>query len=545
MRRILWGLVLLLSAAGCAVDDQRQAQTPISMSGQPEPAASAATIQPVAQISSAGATIPKADDHRPTQTPAPTVGPPGPAAPSATIQQVTYVSSEGATIPEPVVAPAPVPPVEKAPAAEAGGRTKVGSAPEPIPTPAETPAAASSLTLEQAMAETLQSDAKLRGAMETIRQAQGDFVTSSLLPNPTVQINGVFLPLRTLTSTSPGGPPELDVIATYPIDWYLFGKRAAAMANAQLGVAVSNADYCDQVRQRLANTASAFYDVLEAQAMVKLAEEDLVSLERVEGITLAGVKFGGSGTIEAERIRLSVLDAQREVCCRETKLTTAKAQLRAAIGRARQAPQPEAAGGLDLPKPATPISLGEAIAVAEQNRPDIISLRRQIAKARSGIEVEQTKARPTVSPSLGYQYQYQDCIGVADANSYTAQINVSVPIFDRNQGNIAKAQSVLAQSCFNLQAQLVQAEADIEQAVAEFQSAEEDALLIGPQQLAAARSVRDRTEAAYKLGGKTLLDVLDAQRAYRDTNRNYILGQSAYWHALHKLNAAVGQQVLK
>ena len=158
---------------------------------------------------------------------------------------------------------------------------------------------------------------------------------------------------------------------------------------------------------------------------------------------------------------------------RETTLTTNKAQLRAAIGRARQTPRFDVAGSLDVVKPAAPISLSEAIAVAEQNRPDIISLRRQIAKARSGIEVERTKARPTVSPSLGYQDQFQECNGVADASSYTAQMNVSVPIFDRNQGNIAKAQSVLAQSCFNLQAQLVQAEADIEQAVAEFQAAEE------------------------------------------------------------------------
>ena len=214
-------------------------------------------------------------------------------------------------------------------------------------------------------------------------------------------------------------------------------------------MAVSHADYSDQVRQRLANTAAAFYDVLEARAMLKLAEEDLASLERVEGITAAGVKIGGAGTIEAERIRLSVLDAQSDVCTRETTLATKKAQLRAAIGRARQTPPFDVAGNLDIIKPATPVSLSEAIALAERNRPDIISLRRQIAKARSGLEVERSKARPTVSPSLGYQYQYQDCNGVADANSYTAQMNVSVPIFDRNQGNIAKAQSVLVQSCFN------------------------------------------------------------------------------------------------
>jgi len=124
-------------------------------------------------------------------------------------------------------------------------------------------------------------------------------------------------------------------------------------------------------------------------------------------------------------------------------------------------------------------------------------------------------------------------------------MNVSVPLFDRNQGNIAKAESVLAQSCFNLQAQLVQTEADIEQAVAEFQAAYIDVTTIGKEQLLAAQSVRDRTVAAFRLGGKTLLEVIDAERAYRDTYRTYIMGQSGYWHALYRLNAAVGQQVLR
>jgi cobalt-zinc-cadmium efflux system outer membrane protein len=317
------------------------------------------------------------------------------------------------------------------------------------------------------------------------------------------------------------------------------------MANARLGVSVATADYCDQVRQRMANTASAFYDVHEAKAMLQLVQEDLASLTRVEQITRAGVRFGGSGTIEAERIRLSVLDAQREVRTREATLKTTKAQFRAAIGRDVSAPECEVAGSLDVHQPATPLSISEAVTIAEQNRPDIVSLRRQIAKARSAIKVETTKAWPTLAPSLGYEYQWQECNGVADAPTYTAQMNVSVPLFDRNQGNISKAESALAQSCFNLQAQLVQTEADIEQAVAEFQAAQTDVSSIGLKQLQAARNVRDRTEAAFRLGGKTLLEVLDAERAYRDTYRTYILSQSGYWHALCRLNASVGQQVLR
>ena len=291
-----------------------------------------------------------------------------------------------ATIPPPPQAPAASPPPVAPPAAEE------------LPAPAAAPTLPGAITLSEAMSETLQSDAKLRAAMEAIRQAEGDLKTSSLPPNPSVQINGVFLPLRTFTPERPGGPPELDVIGSWPVDWYIFGKRAAAMANAEIGVSVSNADYSDQVRQRLANTASTFYDVLEARAMLQLAQEDLASLERVERITREGVKFGGAGTIEAERARLDVLAAQSDVRTRESTLTTAKAQFRAAIGRSGQMTATDAAGSLDVPRPAAPLAVAEAVGLAERNRPDIISLRRQIAKAQSGVEVERTKARARSRP---------------------------------------------------------------------------------------------------------------------------------------------------
>jgi cobalt-zinc-cadmium efflux system outer membrane protein len=482
--------------------------------------------------------------QRDTQSPfvAGTIPPAQTASPQPpTVRTVAYESAEAPSANDAPQLPAPLPP--------SGNSSKpLGeqlSMPEVVPTPRETVTAPGAITLSEAMSETLQSDPKLRGAMEAIRQAEGDFKTSTLSPNPSVQINGLFLPVRPFTPDRPGGPPELDVIGSWPIDWWLFGKRAAAMANAQIGVAVSNADYCDQVRQRLANTASAYYDILEARAMLQLAQEDLANSKRVERITAEGVKFGGTGTIEAERARLDVLAAQTEERTRATTLKTAKAQFRAAIGRPAQMSATDAAGNLEIGKPAPPLSLSEAISLAERNRPDIISLRQQVAKARSAIEVEQTKARAQITPSLGYQYQWQESQGIPDAASYTAQMGVTVPLFDRNQGNIAKAQSVLAQSCYNLQAQLVQTEADVEQAVGEFQAAEENATAIGPAQLAAARSVRDRTLAAYSLGGKTLLDVLDAERAYRDTHRTYILSQSAYWHSLYRLNAAVGQQVMQ
>lgn len=463
---------------------------------------------------------------------------------SPAIEQTAFYGSEpaaqagGPPAATPLAPAAPLPAAEPVPAPPPGAaehHSEALAAPLPV----------SAVTLDEAIQETLQCDPQLRSAVENIRQARADFVTSSLLPNPSLAINGVFIPLRPITPAEPGGPPEADLIASFPIDWYLFGKRAAAMANARLGVDVSSADYADQVRQRVAGAVAAFYDLLEAEAMVGLAREDLDSLKRVGGITRQQVKLGGAGSIEVDRIQLSVLDAEREARSRATAVVTAKAQLQAFLGRCGAAAAFDVVGNLDVPAPADPLPAAEAMALAEEHRPDVLSLRTQVARAQSAITVEQTKARAQVTPTFGYQHQFQGSMNEDDFPSATATVNLTLPLFDRNQGNIAKAQSVLAQTCCNLQAQLVQIRAEIEQAAAEFQEARVDVVAIGPVQLEAAKSVRDRTRSAFQAGGKTLLDVIDAERAYRDTHRTVILSQSTYWHTLHRLNAAVGTQVLR
>jgi cobalt-zinc-cadmium efflux system outer membrane protein len=202
-------------------------------------------------------------------------------------------------------------------------------------------------------------------------------------------------------------------------------------------------------------------------------------------------------------------------------------------------------GNLEVPSPATPPSLEAVLAMAEQTRPDIISLRRQIDKAEAAIRSEQTKAWPTVTPTLAVSEQFQHSIGATNMPSWDTSLNVSLPLFDRNQGNIAKARSTEAQTVLTLRATLNDLRAEVEQAVDGFRIAHANTTGIDPEEVRAAREVRDKIETSYKNGGKTLLELLDAERAYRDARRTYILGQSAYWHALHRLNAAVGKQVLR
>ncbi len=428
-------------------------------------------------------------------------------------------------------------------------RASVSDAPQSREPSSPQPTAVQSrgLTLEQAIQTALEADPKIQAGLETINQARADLLTASLPPNPQLSSSQTLMPLdRSFAVNRQGGPPQFDVGVSYPIDRFLFGKRAAAITSARLGADVSAADFADLVRQRVAGTIAAFYDVLEAQALFDLAREDLDNLKQVETITAKRVALGGVGTIELDRIRLAVFGSQREVRNRETALATTTAQLRAFLGFADAAPAFAVQGSLDVPTPAAPLPVEDALALAEQYRPDLFSLHRQLAKAEADILVEQKKAYPEVTQKIGYTRQFQEkAIGFPDVNDWGLEVEVTVPLFDRNQGNIAKAQSVQRQTSLNLRAQLVDLRSEVEQAVKAYQTAYVTVTTDDPAQLKAAENVRDKIRAAYELGGKPLIEVLDAQRVYRDTYRLYITGRSTYWHALHRLNAAIGRQVLQ
>lgn len=433
--------------------------------------------------------------------------------------------------------PAPLPVFMQAPPA-----ARIVPPAPPAPPRAET---AAGLSLDQAIQAALQADPQIKAGLESVRQAEADLVSAGLLPNPEVTADLLMMPWgKPFRPTKQGGPSQTDFMVNFPIDWFLFGKRAAAIVTAQKGVDVATAQFADLVRQRIAGVIAAFYDVLETEEQLELAREDLDNLSQVERITANRVELGGVGTIELDRVRVSIYGSQREARSREASLANALSRFFAFLGHT-DAARLEPKGDLDVPEPAAPLSAEAAYALARENRPDLIALERQIAQASAGVALEESRAYPEVRPMFGYTRQFQHEMGFPDADSWNIAVQMTVPVFDRNQGNIAKAKSLQTQAELSLDAQNIALRAEIEQAAKSYQAARDALALDDPGQLEAAKNVRDKIRAAYELGGKPLIEVLDAQRAYRETYRLHIASRSGYWHSLHALNAAVGKQVLK
>jgi cobalt-zinc-cadmium efflux system outer membrane protein len=419
------------------------------------------------------------------------------------------------------------------------------SAEEPEKLPAPSALGPTGLTFNEAIKATLLADPKIRAGLESITQANADLLTSSLCPNPSLLVDGTLLPLRPFTVERTGGPPQTDAQLSYPIDWFLFGKRAAAMASASRGVRQFRADYADRVRLRVLATALAFYDVLEAKALLDLARQDTDGLSKLEAAIDKGLKAGGRPQVELNRVRLDLVKSQQALREAQAALAVAKAKLRALLGRADADPSFDVIGDLDAPLVAEPLPVEEALALAQQNRPDIQSLRWQLSKAQADMEVERRKAFPLITPMAGYTRQFQtQALGAPDADSFTVSVTTTLPFFDRNQGNRAKSQSVAVQTRFNLQAGMVDLRAEIEQVVQDFRTAYQNATAIAQEHLKLAAQVRDSITRAYEEAkGRPLIDVLDAQRSYRDTYRAYINSRASYWRALYRFDAAIGKQV--
>jgi outer membrane protein, heavy metal efflux system len=60
-----------------------------------------------------------------------------------------------------------------------------------------------------------------------------------------------------------------------------------------------------------------------------------------------------------------------------------------------------------------------------------------------------------------------------------------------------------------------------------------------------ATGIRDIASYTYGAGGSTLLDLLDAQRAFTDTMQSYVDARASLRRAMARLNAAVGSEVVE
>jgi len=174
-------------------------------------------------------------------------------------------------------------------------------------------------------------------------------------------------------------------------------------------------------------------------------------------------------------------------------------------------------------------------------RPDLHAL--QLAQARSVADLRLQEALGRVDYTVGAEYRRQQ--GIAGrSNSLGVFLSAPLPISNRNQGEIARAGAEREQADRLIAARQAQIAADVRSALHEYETTRDLVAAIERDLLKPAAHARDISAYTYKAGATTLLELLDAQRAFNDTMQSYLDAQAGLRRAIARLNAAVGTEVV-
>ncbi|MBM3963292.1 MAG: TolC family protein [Planctomycetes bacterium] len=191
--------------------------------------------------------------------------------------------------------------------------------------------------------------------------------------------------------------------------------------------------------------------------------------------------------------------------------------------------------------PADVPSLAELLAGAEARRPDLEAARRDLAQAKQALGREVANAWPWLRGNVGAARQRQrTAIGFPDADSWGAGLEFALPLFDRNQGNILRAQSLVRQAHLRLDAARAEAGASVAAAHAEHAAARAAEEVVRTAASGPAEAARAAIEAEFTAGNRTLLEVLDARAACREVARSAAAARAERLRTHRWLAAACG-----
>jgi cobalt-zinc-cadmium efflux system outer membrane protein len=392
------------------------------------------------------------------------------------------------------------------------------------------------LTLDQAIDMALKRNHALQAARTTIQQNQAMEVTANLRPNPVLLGDAQFLPLFTpsnFTSDYLSSSAQFDLGVSYLFE--RGAKRQHRLQAAQDQTAVTRAQVADNERALTFNVASQFIAAQLSQANLDLANLDLSSFQQTVDVSQA--KFNGGAMAEGDllKIKLQLLQFQMDVSAAKLARVQALASLRQLLGYESVPENYEVAGDLEY-QPVT-VREDDLKAMALQRRPDVRAAQLGVTAAQSQLELAQSNGKQDVNATFNFTH-------VAALNTGSLFGSIALPIFNRNQGEIARTRFAITQSEALSSEQSSIALTDVTNAYEALRAGGQVVQLFLTGYRKQAEDSRDISQYAYERGGASLLDFLDAERNYRATELAYRQALATYMVALEQLRQAVGTRSL-
>jgi outer membrane protein, heavy metal efflux system len=399
------------------------------------------------------------------------------------------------------------------------------------------------MTLDAAIELLIRNNLSIIALRFEIPMAQADVLTAGLRVNPIFYADTQLIPYGHYSNQRPGGQKQYDVNITYPLD--VTFKRKARIAVAERAKRVTEAQLQDAVRNYIDNLYTVYVDVVAATETLEFTRKFLEGITRRYSLAQAQLVVGAIEESKVDALRAQVEQAQLQVREASEALVTKTRNLALLLNiPPDQAETIKVRSTLrDLRE--LPESAAELIQRGLTSRPDLAAYR--LGVLRSQADVRLARANRYTDVYVLYQpYTLQDNtpLGLKSAYSWALGVTANVPIYNRNQGNVARAELNARQTRVELAALERQVAYDVDAAVREFNLSRTSVLEYEREVLPASRRVFERTIRRFEVGEASPEDYLEAQREYNEVFRQYREALVRHRRSMLDLNTAVGARVL-
>jgi cobalt-zinc-cadmium efflux system outer membrane protein len=378
----------------------------------------------------------------------------------------------------------------------------------------------------------LQHNHNMIAARTAIDQSLAMEVTANLRPNPNLIGDWEYLPFfspSALNTPYLSTSTEIDGGISYLIE--RGHKRQARYQAAKDVTAQTRSLVADSERGLTYQVSTLFINVQLAESTIDLAQQDLKSFQQT--VDISEYQFKAGGISENDYLMIEVQLLQFEMDLESAQLARAQglSDLRQLLGYESVSADYDVAESFEyLPVKG---NVEDFQMQALQKRPDLRAAVQGVTAAKSGYLL----AKADGVPDLTVQGNYTRNGGLNDASFFAS---IPLTIFNRNQGEIARTNSVITQMQEQQSFTNGQVLTDVKDAYEGLKSNNKMVLLYRDKYRDIARRSRDIADYAYHRGGIALLDFLDAERSYRAAELGYRQTLASYLLALEELREAVG-----
>ncbi|HEX2712872.1 MAG TPA: TolC family protein [Candidatus Acidoferrales bacterium] len=375
------------------------------------------------------------------------------------------------------------------------------------------------LSLREALDLANQKNLELAAARERRAVSLAGVRIARQLPNPSA------------TFGASRDTPHENLLFDQPLE--IGGRRHRRIELAQQSAGLTELEIESLTREVRQRVRGAFYAAAFAGGVSRQRGEALELAKRLREIAQARFQAGDVPQLEVFQAELEVSRAEAELRVAQEREKTAFSQLNVLLNHPPDT-QWELVGSLeDLPPRQSLPELVERAAESNSGLRHLLQEQKVEQRRRALLQAERI---PNVDVQFGTDFNAPRDFQVGPRG----QISLVLPLFTRNQGEIAQSSANLRVLESETAATRRAVAGQVEVAYLELNSRQTQVELYRSALLPAARRLEGLAEDSYRAGKANVLTVLDAQRNVQQVQRDYLESLLALQTAFAGLEQTVG-----